>query len=235
MTVPWTLLSNHGLVLLAVARNPELRLREIAEQVGITPRAAQGFINDLVHEGYLERRREGRRSRYLVRGDRPLPHPSTKEHVTAELFGALVGDPKVIPTDGGPAALVLACSDFRYQEPLRELLSEEGILATSEIFLWPGGSAALGGPHASAILEAMRGALQERTPRRVVLVAHQGCAVPGAHARAQRDPLLVGRAVVARRITGVARARKAFGVEPEMWFLTERGAQRVRPRLARSA
>lgn len=232
---PWTLLSSHGLVLLALTRCPTLLLREIAEQVGITPRAAQALVNDLVTEGYLERRREGRRSRYLVRGDRPLPHETTHDYQAVDLFRSLVAAPMVLPEEGTASTIVLGCSDFRYQEALRGLIAAEGLLARSEMFLWPGGSAALGGPKGGTIVAAMKEAVGARTPERIVLVAHQGCAVVGAHTRSGGDVLAVGRAVADRRAVGVGRIVKAFGIQPEMWFLTERGAQHVRTPAAQSA
>src|SRR5712691_7302686 len=138
------LFTNHGAVLLALARRPDLRIREIAGVVGVTERATQGILNDLVTSGYLERRRDGRRNRYLVRGDVQLQ--GFGNHEVGDLVRALVGGSSAPPATGGRRAVVLACSDFRYQEPLRDLLAAEGLLASSEVFLWPGGSAVLGGP-----------------------------------------------------------------------------------------
>ena len=85
----WSFFSNHGLALLAVARHPDSRIREIAEALGITERAAQGILSELVEEGYLERVRVGRRNRYIVRGERMLRHPTTRDHSVAELVRAL--------------------------------------------------------------------------------------------------------------------------------------------------
>jgi hypothetical protein len=223
----WALLSTHGLVLLAIARRPDARLRDIAHAVGITPRAAQATVNDLVAAGYVERHRDGRRNRYLVHGERALPHPTTRDHDVAELLGGLTRPPRVRPVSGEPVAAVLACTDYRYQEPLRELLAAEGLLTRAEVFLWPGGSAALGGPQAPAILHAIRWALEERPPQRVFLVSHQDCDAPGARVRAARDPLRTGRAVLRRQGRGADRARRVLGTEPELWFLSERGASRL--------
>ena len=78
MAIEWSLLSNHGLIMTTIARRPDLRLREIAAQVGITERAVQTLVGgDLVRAGYLERIREGRRNRYVVRGDQPITTPGT--------------------------------------------------------------------------------------------------------------------------------------------------------------
>ena len=71
----WTFLTNHAHVLMCVSNEPEIRLREIAERVGITERAAHRILSELVDEGYVERERQGRRNRYKVRLDLPLRHP----------------------------------------------------------------------------------------------------------------------------------------------------------------
>jgi predicted transcriptional regulator len=71
----WTFLTNHAHVLLTIARQPEVRMREVATVVGITERAVQRIVTDLEDAGYLTRLREGRRNRYEVRQDLPLRHP----------------------------------------------------------------------------------------------------------------------------------------------------------------
>ncbi len=81
----WTFLTNHGHVLLTIARNSEIRLREIAEQVGITERAAQAIVADLVEAGYLSRTKVGRRNSYEVHGELPLRHPVERDHEIGEL------------------------------------------------------------------------------------------------------------------------------------------------------
>ena len=75
MSGDWTFLTNHAHVLVAIARDPEARLRDVAAQVGITERAAQGIVRDLVDAGYLVRERVGRRNRYDVDVHRPFRHP----------------------------------------------------------------------------------------------------------------------------------------------------------------
>jgi DNA-binding transcriptional ArsR family regulator len=75
----WTFLSNHAHVLLCIAKEPEMRLREVAPRVGITERAVQRIVADLEEGGYLSRSREGRRNRYEVHLDRPLRH-SVESH-----------------------------------------------------------------------------------------------------------------------------------------------------------
>lgn len=71
----WTFLTNHAHVLLCIASDPEMRLRDVAERVGITERAAQRIVADLVNEGYLTRTRLGRRNQYELHGELPLRHP----------------------------------------------------------------------------------------------------------------------------------------------------------------
>ena len=86
----WTFLTNHGHVLLTIARDPEIRLREIAAQVGITERAAQAIVADLVEGGYLSRTRVGRRNNYEVHGELPLRHPVEREHEVGALVDLLM-------------------------------------------------------------------------------------------------------------------------------------------------
>lgn len=62
----WTFLSNHGHVLVALARDPDARTRDVAEAVGITERAVQQIVADLVEHGYIEKEKVGRRNHYRV-------------------------------------------------------------------------------------------------------------------------------------------------------------------------
>jgi len=84
---PWTLLSSHGRVLLIIAQEPDLRLRDIAERAGITERSAQGIVSDLEHEGYIERERVGRRNAYRLHPEMPFRHPAESGHTVGELLG----------------------------------------------------------------------------------------------------------------------------------------------------
>lgn len=83
----WTFLTNHAHVLLCVARDPGARLRDVAEAVGITERAAQKIVADLVDAGYLERERDGRRNRYHLHPELPLRHPMDNAHAVGEILG----------------------------------------------------------------------------------------------------------------------------------------------------
>jgi DNA-binding IclR family transcriptional regulator len=85
----WTFLTNHAHVLLSIASDPELRLRDIAEGVGITERAVQRIVGSLVADGYLVRARVGRRSRYEIKADLPLRHQVESHHTVAELVDLL--------------------------------------------------------------------------------------------------------------------------------------------------
>jgi predicted ArsR family transcriptional regulator len=85
----WTFLTNHAHVLLAIAAEPDLRLRDVAERVGITERAAQRIVAELEAEGYLEVRRVGRRNMYRVHGNRPMRHPAERHHRVGELLAVL--------------------------------------------------------------------------------------------------------------------------------------------------
>jgi predicted transcriptional regulator len=86
----WTFLSNHGHVLVCLARDPRLRLREAAEQVGITERAVQKIVADLEAAGVITRQRDGRRNHYLVHCDRPLRHPLEACRTVRDLLAAVL-------------------------------------------------------------------------------------------------------------------------------------------------
>ena len=85
----WTFLTNHGHVLLLLSGDPNLRLRDIAERVGITERAAQRIVAELVEAGYVTRTRNGRRNRYVVHPRLPFRHPVEQPHRIGVLLDAL--------------------------------------------------------------------------------------------------------------------------------------------------
>ncbi len=100
----WTFLTNHAHVLLCVTRDPEARLRDVAALVGITERAAQRIVADLVDAGYLERERDGRRNRYRLNPDLPLRHPLEQDHNIGEILAVLHdGAVERRPAPAGPA------------------------------------------------------------------------------------------------------------------------------------
>lgn len=86
----WTLLSNHGHVLVCIARDPDIRIRDVAAAVGLTDRAVHGIITDLVEAGFVEKARFGRRNHYSVHPEAPLRHPIEKDHHVGELLDPIV-------------------------------------------------------------------------------------------------------------------------------------------------
>ena len=82
----WTFLTNHSHVLVCIADNPDVLVREVAEQVGITERATQRIVAELEEAGYLSHEKVGRRNRYEVHVDMPLRHP-LEDHLS---IGALL-------------------------------------------------------------------------------------------------------------------------------------------------
>ncbi|MFE7631112.1 helix-turn-helix transcriptional regulator [Kocuria sp. NPDC057446] len=87
---PWTLLTNHGHVLLAVAQSRDARVAEIAARVSITTRATLAILRDLEDAGYLTRHRVGRRSHYTVDTHQHFRHPATASHEVGELLAIFI-------------------------------------------------------------------------------------------------------------------------------------------------
>jgi predicted ArsR family transcriptional regulator len=87
---PWTFLTNHGHVLLAVALDPDTRVDDIAARVGITARQALNILRDLEEGGYLRRERRGRRTHYTLSAARPFRHPLSAGHEVGELLAIFV-------------------------------------------------------------------------------------------------------------------------------------------------
>ena len=88
----WVFLSNHAHVLLAAARDPDVRARDIAAQVGITERAAQRILSDLLAASYITKTKNGRRNRYTVNRQGPLRHPVLRELEIGPLLDILDQD-----------------------------------------------------------------------------------------------------------------------------------------------
>jgi hypothetical protein len=86
----WDFLTNHAHVLLCVARDPGIRLRDIAVAVGITERGAHKVLSELVDEGYVLRERHGRRNRYTVKPELPLRHPLVNDREVGDLLKVLL-------------------------------------------------------------------------------------------------------------------------------------------------
>jgi DNA-binding Lrp family transcriptional regulator len=85
----WSFLTNHAQVLLCIANDPGIRLREIGEAVGITERAAHRIVGELADAGYISRTRAGRRNRYTIRSHLPLPDPLAHEQKLGDLLAVL--------------------------------------------------------------------------------------------------------------------------------------------------
>jgi predicted ArsR family transcriptional regulator len=89
--VSWTFLTTHARVLLLVARDPGVRLRDIAASLDITERSAFGIITDLVEAGYVVKEKDGRRNRYHIQTHLPLPEPTARERTVGEVLTLLTG------------------------------------------------------------------------------------------------------------------------------------------------
>ena len=85
----WRFLSNHTQVLLCLSRDPNARFRDIGQSVGITERAAQRIVADLIESGYVESKRVGRRNHYRIRTDIAMRHPAQDGHEIGQLLKLL--------------------------------------------------------------------------------------------------------------------------------------------------
>ncbi|MGV3614066.1 MAG: helix-turn-helix transcriptional regulator [Fimbriimonas sp.] len=94
----WTFLTNHTHVLICLAQDPEMRLRDVADMVGITERATQRIVSELESGGALSRVRQGRRNRYDVNLNLPLRHPLESHRTVGDLVRAV--DREKTPDDG---------------------------------------------------------------------------------------------------------------------------------------
>jgi predicted transcriptional regulator len=92
----WSFLTNHARVLLCIAHDPGVRLRDIAASLGVTERSAYGIVTDLAEAGYVVKQKDGRRNRYQIQAHLPLPEPSSQERTVGDVLALLAG------TDGGP-------------------------------------------------------------------------------------------------------------------------------------
>lgn len=88
----WNFFSNFGHVLVALARDPDARIRDLADAVGITERAVQRLLHEMEADGFIERHREGRRNRYVIGQDRHLRHQLECHCTLGEVLDLLVPD-----------------------------------------------------------------------------------------------------------------------------------------------
>ena len=86
---PWRFVTNHTQVLLTIANNPDIRTRDIADAVGITERAAQRIVSDLVEAGYIERTLIGRRNHYSINRKATMRHPAQHNQQIGALLDLL--------------------------------------------------------------------------------------------------------------------------------------------------
>jgi hypothetical protein len=93
VTAPsWSFLTNHAQVLLCIAHDPEIRLRDIAARLSITERSAYGIVTDLTEAGYIVKHKDGRRNRYQIQAHLPLPDPAGRQRTVGEILALLAGD-----------------------------------------------------------------------------------------------------------------------------------------------
>ncbi len=96
VTANWSFLTSHARVLLCIAHDPGMRLRDIAARLGITERSAYGIVTDLAEAGYIVKQKDGRRNRYQIQAHLPLPEPTSRERTVGEVLALLAG------TDAAP-------------------------------------------------------------------------------------------------------------------------------------
>jgi IclR helix-turn-helix domain len=87
----WSFLTKHARVLLCIAHDPGVRLRDIAASVGITERSAYGIVTDLTAAGYTVKQKDGRRNRYQIQAHMPLPEPTSQHLAIGEVLALLAG------------------------------------------------------------------------------------------------------------------------------------------------
>ena len=88
----WTFLTNHARVLLCIAQDPGVRLRDIAARLDVTERSAYGIVTDLAQAGYVVKQKDGRRNRYQIQAHLPLPESTSRERTVGEVLALLAGD-----------------------------------------------------------------------------------------------------------------------------------------------
>lgn len=86
----WTFLTNHARAILYIAAEPDARLRDLAVALDVTERTAFGIVADLTDAGYVSKEKEGRRNRYEIQADLPLPETTPRRRTVGELLELLV-------------------------------------------------------------------------------------------------------------------------------------------------
>jgi hypothetical protein len=87
----WSFLTSHARVLLCIAHDPGVRLRDIAASLGITERSAYGIVTDLTTAGYIVKHKDGRRNRYQIQAHMPLPEPASQQPTIGKVLTLLAG------------------------------------------------------------------------------------------------------------------------------------------------
>ena len=82
----WTFLSNHGHVIVQIAKNPDVKVSDLATLVGVTERHARAIVNDLREAGYIEVRKDGRRNSYKVIQTKALRHAAESDRKLRDLL-----------------------------------------------------------------------------------------------------------------------------------------------------
>ena len=91
LVAEWSFLTNHARVLVCIAHDPGVRLRDIATALGITERTAYGIVTDLAEAGYIVKQKNGRRNHYQIQAHLPLPEPTSRERTVGEVLALLAG------------------------------------------------------------------------------------------------------------------------------------------------
>ena len=86
----WSFLTNHARVLVCIAHDPGVRLRDIAATLGITERTAYGIVTDLTEAGYVVKDKDGRRNRYQIQAHLPMREAVGRERTIGEVLELLV-------------------------------------------------------------------------------------------------------------------------------------------------
>ncbi|HEV3473813.1 MAG TPA: helix-turn-helix domain-containing protein [Actinomycetota bacterium] len=86
----WSFFTNHARVLICIARDPGIRLRDLAATIDVTERSAYAIVTDLVNGGYVVKDKDGRRNRYRVEAQLPLPESIGRERTVGDVLGLLV-------------------------------------------------------------------------------------------------------------------------------------------------
>jgi hypothetical protein len=86
----WSFFTNHARVLICIARDPGMRLRDLADALAVTERSAYAIVADLVEAGYVVKDKDGRRNRYQVESQLPLPESIGRGRTIGDVLGLLI-------------------------------------------------------------------------------------------------------------------------------------------------